>query len=514
MLNDVKIEYGQGGLGRVANGEDHLSGLLLFTDAAPSGFSFGSSKQITSLKQAETLGIVADYSDETKATVPYVVETTGATGDKAVLTFTEPDGTIVTLCEYTVKSTETTSALQAAGIAAAINANTRVHGYTAAYTSGTFGTISARPGLGIFPNGKDITYTKTGTIVVDSDGDHWAGGVASELAMWHYHISEYFRLNPAGNLRVLFSTITANPFDFSEIRSIQSDATGKLRQVAVYLANTGSFVDEGDIPTAVNAIQTQCDTLQDLHQPLSVIVGTDIAVVTDLTVLEDLAANCTAKNVSVTIGQDGAALGAALFAAAGYSTTNVGAILGAVSAAKVNEDIAWVRKFNMTNGVELATPAFANGQPVDMVGDANLLDQLNNYRYIFLRTFVGVAGVYVNDNHTAIDETSDYAYINDNRTIDKANRSLYAAIVPELAGTLLLNSDGTLATTTLHTYKGLGDAALESMARNGEISAGEVSIDATQNVLQSNTLELVADVVPTGVARHIKIKLGFTTAIA
>jgi hypothetical protein len=103
--------------------------------------------------------------------------------------------------------------------------------------------------------------------------------------------------------------------------------------------------------------------------------------VVDMSTLTDLGALNNPK-VSAVISQDGAALGALIALAYGKSVTNLGAALGAVSLAKVSEDIAYVAKFNLSNGTECDTIAFANGQLFTAISDG-LVTQLDSFRYIF-----------------------------------------------------------------------------------------------------------------------------------
>jgi len=505
-LNDITINYGQGGLGRALDGEDFYSGFLFYTDNNPLNNS-SYQAQILSLQQAEQLGIVGNYSDETPATTTYAVDTAGVTGNTLKIVAPEPSGYVTILDISLPASVNNDANDQAEYIAQQINAGTRTHGYSATFST-FFVTVTSRAGLGLYPNNNPLLVFQTGTI--DVIVDDTTNGVASEKAVWYYHIAEYFRLQPSGNLRVYFAPLSGNVYDFVELGIMQGSATGKLRQVAVYLANTGANI-VGDI-SIIQTIQNTVDGLISLHQPMSTIVAFDGYTVSDLTTLVDLGAyDC--RSVSVTIGQDGNNLGNELTEACGFSMTNLGAVLGAVSLSTVNESIAWVSKFNMTNGTELLFPAFLNTTQVDMIGQANLLTQLNNYRYLFLRTFVGIAGTYINDNHCAISEANNYAYINDNRVIDKAHRLLYAGVLPFLNGTIRLEADGTLSLSTCGFVQGLATSSLDAMVRNGEVSNFEILIDPAQNILATSTLVITANIQPTGVARHITINLGFVTSI-
>lgn len=517
-LNDVKFVRGQGGLGRPANGEDYISGMMFLTDNLPSGFdSANRVKLVQSVEDAENLGIVGDYSDETQATATVEIDTNGSTGDKCIITVLEPLGA-VELCEYTVGATETTGALQAAALATAINNNTYRHGYVATYTSGVTFTLTARKGLGIYLNGNNYwTLTNTGTLVVLGAAD-FASGTVSEKAIFHYHIAEYFRLNPTGSLWVGFYALTGNAYDFAELISMQDAADGKIRQFYTYVANTGDF-DATAIQSGALAIQAQLDALEAAHYPCSAILEVNIAGIASMNTVPDLATS-TCRGVSVSLAQDGlskdgtkAGLGWQLFRAAGYSIGCGGAILGAASAAKVSESIAWVDKFNMTNGIELMYPAFANGQTINRITDKNLLDTLNSRRYIFTIYYPNRTGSYLNDNHCAITFSSDYAYMNDNRTMDKVHRVSYAAMLPNLSGPLTLNQDGTLANTTVAYLESQIDDQLDQMVRDGEISGKAVVINPAQNVLATSKVVVSVTLLPQGVSRNIEVNAKYTTAL-
>jgi hypothetical protein len=209
----------------------------------------------------------------------------------------------------------------------------------------------------------------------------------------------------------------------------------------------------------------------------------------------------TAPSVSVCIGQDGAGKGASLFISEGYSITDLGAKLGAVSAANVNESISYYEKFPMvTDGVEFDVAHFANGDAVALAATA-LVEAIDDKGYIFLVKEVGFSNTFNSDSYTSVAVTSDLATIENNRTIDKATRNLRTLIVPKLGSPLRVNTDGTLREDTIKTFKALGDRALSSMEADGELSAYEVIINANQDVVTSGQLEITVKLVPVGVAK-------------
>ncbi len=520
-LNDVTFTKGQGGLGRPLPGEDYVSGMLFYraNGNLPSGFTTSDRvKQVFSVAGAEALGITLDYSDETKAGGSYLITNAGATSDTVKIYVQEIGGVTpsnpalttnaekalgkVLIASYTRASTDTTVALVAAGVVAAINAGTLVHGYSATLSTATV-VITARAGLGVFLNsGTPITVTIVGTVA--GTITQFTGGVASLLAPMWYHISEYFRIQPKGNLWVGIYAIPGT-YTFSEVQTIQIAASGKIRQMAVY-AEAQQFAT-----AQLTALQAIAATLETTHMPLSILyaadfVGLTLSALTDLNLLSD-------QKVSAVIGQDRGALGYILFKGYGKSITCLGAVLGAVSLAKVSEDVAWVQKFNLAIGTELNVSGFAEGSAYTAV-DTNLLDQLDNYRYIFAIKYIGTDGTFINDSHTAVSSSSDYAYIENNRVIDKGIRLLRTAYLPYLNSPIVFNSDGTISDATVAALEAVGDGALDQMVRDADLSGKLVTVDPTQETASTGVLTVAVELLGVGVARNIQINIGYVLALS
>lgn len=503
MANDVVFIKQQGGLGRPLPGEDYISGYLHYTASLPSGFSSSDRiKQIFSVEEAEDLGITDTHLGATASTATVAVTNKGATGDTAILTVAGSLGT-VTLASYTQVAADVVSITTSGDrLALEINNGTLTHGYTALNAIGTV-TITAPTSEGIFLNsGTPYVFTPTGTLaatVVQSV----VAGVASEIDIIHYHISEYFRLQPKGNLYVgIYATADATTFE--SVTLMQNFAQGRIRQIGIYQKTTAWAT-------------SQCATLQAIlttnetnHKPLEAIYGAEIsatALISTLTSVRLL----SAPNVTVTIGQDGAGTGYQLFKATGKSIGCVGTCLGAVSFAAVNEDIAWPAKFNVS-GEDFDTLNFANGQVYTALTDT-LINTVDLYGYVFLKKHVGLDGSYFNDSHTAIALTNDYAYIEINRVYAKARRNLRAYYLPYLASPVKANADGTMSESSIGFFEGLGKNALDPMVKDNEISAYQILIDPSQNIVSTSKLVATAQIIAMGVARTIQINLGYVTAI-
>lgn len=517
-LGDITFIKGQGGLGRPLQGEDYISGLLFYTANGnlPSGWTTSARiRQLFSVADAENAGILDDYSDATAATGTYLITTAGSTGDTINIKVTTAArvinnnvasiGTsIVDLGTYTKVAGDSTIALLGASIAAFINANTYIHGFTASFTTATL-TITAPKSQGTYLNiGTNLVVTTTG--IMAGTTTQFSGGTQSLQAIWHYHIAEYFRMQPKGQLYVGFYAVPGT-YAFTEITTMQQYAQGKIRQIGVYKDSASAYAS-GDLTLIHNEIVTNCDAN---HMPLSALYAADLSSTSDLSTLTNLN-TLSAFKASAVISQDGAGLGGFLYATHKKSITSLGAHLGAVSFAAVSDSIEWIQKFNFSNGYELDVPAFANGV---LVGGStpSFINAIDNLRYLFLVKRVGNAGTFANHSYTAIAASSDYAYIENNRTIDKATRGIYASVLPFLGGPLVLNSDGTLTDETIAYVTSLAEVNLAQMVRDVELSDYQVLIDSAQDVLTTNTLTISVELLPIGVARNITVKIGFVVAL-
>jgi|TARA_R110001606_G_scaffold8699_7_gene38236 hypothetical protein len=326
-------------------------------------------------------------------------------------------------------------------------------------------------------------------------------GTAAHAVEW-YHISQFFEKQPSGQLSIGYFAVPAGTPSFLEVKTLQDALIGEIRQMAVY------FINSAYSATQVTAIQSRVTELQAEYKFLNVLYGADISGVSDLSTLATLR-TLTAPNVSVCIGQDGNGKGAALYASKSYSITDLGAKLGAVAAANVNESISYIENFPMvTDGTEFDVVAFANGNAFLTTSVAQR-EALDDKGYLFLVKEIGLTGTFNNDSYTSVATTSDLATIENNRTIDKAKRLLRFFILPKLGSPLRVNTDGTLRPDTVATFKALAEKGLGQMETDRELSAYEVIINAAQNVVSTSKLELTVKIVPVGVAREIVINIGF-----
>lgn len=322
-----------------------------------------------------------------------------------------------------------------------------------------------------------------------------------------YHIDEFFRLNPNGQLWIGYFDVPSSTYDFTEINSMQTEANGEIRLLGIY-APAIEFAS-----AQVTTIDTLLQGLNDDGITTLGYYAADFSsVATGWGSADDLRA-LTADNVTVVAAQDGGGAGAALFTDKGTSITALGAVMGAISRAQVNESIAFVANFNASNGIELEVPALANGDLVKDLTDTQLgaIKDLG-YQIIIKRT-PKIAGSYFERTPQANASTSDFAFNEVRRPVLKAVRLVDSALTPQLNATVQVNDDGTLTDDYIEYLKDIADQPLGDMENQGEISARQVLIDPEQDVNATSTVVVTIRIIPTGTAEFITVNIGLTTSL-
>ncbi len=333
---------------------------------------------------------------------------------------------------------------------------------------------------------------------IKDDADSWG------VRVLHYQLSEIFRVNPGISLYVgIFTKPTT--YKFTEIKTVQNFASGRIRQMAVWCGDKEFNADD------VTAIQGVADALDEENAPLSVLYAPKVTSVGNMPADVAGANQC---RVSVVIAQAGSGTGAELYADEANSETRasvsaIGVVLGLLSSAAVHQSIGWVKNF--PTGVNV--PAFGDGTLYRDL-DKALVEQLDSSRYLFFVTHVGQAGSYVNDSHTMDSAISDYAMIESVRTMDKAVRGIRTYLIPELGGNIYVDADtGKMQAYSVDHLKTTANKALEDMEKAGELSGYKVDIDPEQDILSTSEVEIVIKQVAVGVMRRIKVKIGFAKTV-
>lgn len=336
----------------------------------------------------------------------------------------------------------------------------------------------------------------------EAEGDGITQGDATYGLLW-YFIKEFFRVAGPSELYV----INASDDDF-DAQHVYALSEGEIRQAYWYTDTNyaGILAQVGTIKTFVNAMEA-------LFAPLVVLTSIkDETTAVDGSSQPDIR---TANSPEVAVINSGSATGDAATLATSLGVKYIpagGAILGALAFGKVHESLAWVNKFNLQQGDEMQKVALSDATEFNQVSSA-ALTALNDKGYVFLRKHQGIAGSYVNDTHTGTLVTSDFAYLENVRTIQKAKRLVRTALLPQLSGPLTVDDDGKLSASSVVFYQELASEPLERMQAAGELSNYTVTIDPDQDVLSTSKLNIKIRIQPRGVARIIEVNIGLAASL-
>jgi hypothetical protein len=335
-----------------------------------------------------------------------------------------------------------------------------------------------------------------------------------------YHIDEFFALNPDGELviRLVSRTTTMAQMLAADgpAQVMLVEAEGRIRQLGVALNPAITYV-----PVVTNAIDDDCEDSIPLaqvladsefaaHRPVEIVIegrsftGTAGAAPT----LRGTGATAY-PNVTVVIAQDTEVATSGVRAA----HAAVGTALGTVSKARVHENIGWVARFNLQRPGKWLKPGLSNNALISSY-NGSAQTALHTKGYLFVRTFTGYPGCFWVDSPTCVELASDYAYIENNRTIGKATRIIYSGLLAFTNGPVRLK-DGKLDPDYVADLEGRGRAALAGMYADGEISEpADVYVDPNQDVLATSNIDVKFSLVPYGSSRNVNGSVGFTDFIA
>ena len=300
-------------------------------------------------------------------------------------------------------------------------------------------------------------------------------------------VSDYFTMNPRGEL--IICTVDA---DFAaDVTAAAQRILKETRGDARILAWAGSMV-----PGKITAVQGVLNQMKAEQAPAVALVALDNGEYGTLADLPD-SSTLNAPGVGVCIHELSPTIHGIQ-----------GAVMGALSKGAVNVSPAWVREYNYAQVV--------NGRSLKYtVADQPGVDNptSNMAGYLYLRTYPGRAGYYLNDSRTATEATADLSTLEANTTLDKAVRGIYANIIPELGGPVPVNTDGTLRVDKRVYLETVASRALLDMQIDDEISAFELTIDEKVNVVQTSRMDIDFSIVPVGTLRTINASIGFVLSL-
>ncbi len=324
----------------------------------------------------------------------------------------------------------------------------------------------------------------------------------------HYHISEFFRMNPEGALWIGWYAVPGS-YTYVEVASMIVAAQGEIRQLGIF-ASVRPWTSAD-----CTVIQAVIDGIDPGYNLFSVLLACDFTAITAVTgwaAVTDLR-TLNARKVTPIIAESGSGQGLVLSVAKAYSITSLGTALGCISKAGVEESIGNPARFPLSDGIEMETLALANGDLLSAI-TTTVQGNLKDKGYLIARKYLpDLTGSYFERCPTACPFTSDFAFIENNRMVDKLIRLVRSALTPYLQGTLAVNANGTLSNDAIGFYKDLAQSPADGMAANGELSQALMSVDPNQNVVSTSKLVISGKVIPIGIAEEIDFNIDLVTSI-
>ncbi|MFD2566080.1 DUF2586 family protein [Pseudotenacibaculum haliotis] len=387
-------------------------------------------------------------------------------------------------------------------------------------TDNVVALVAAMPVVGLGVNLNEATellqISDAETLGIDAAYD------ANNTVLVYHHISEIFRLSPDATV-YLIPTATG-----VSVSDILADILPTIRanQDIKGFGFVGFNDTLNDMATKVEAVQTGLVNVllsENRYVDFALLEGKGSGVNIAANTIADLREK-NAPQVSVVIAQDP---NIASIDAAYNNYAAVGSVLGMISVRSVNENIGSVNIKNKPF-IKRGAPDYSLTDSVlDIWLDANLSDgnlaqslsrtdlkTLTNKAYIYASSFEGYGGIFLSNSPTAIEKSSDYGFIENNRTWNKAARVVRQALIPEVKGVVKKDPQtGFIKSTSISRWEGLLNSSMEQMIIDDEISGFDIYIDPKQYVDQETALKVKVQVVKDDIVHEFEVDLGYTKQI-
>lgn len=315
-------------------------------------------------------------------------------------------------------------------------------------------------------------------------------------------IVEYFRLAPTATL-YLFDKITA-----TELKAF----INQNKEIKGYGFHFSAATDPTTVSTTAAAHQVIIDAFAAQNRLIDFVMLAPDKLATyniDLFAL-------TCPNVSVTVACRNK-----------NGIPSLGAALGMIAVRKVNENMGSVNIINKPLAKRgtadyTLTDTKLSKWPQGFLTNASVISAIDNSvlqgivakGYIVAATYEGYGGVFFENSYTCTEQTSDFAFIENNRTWNKAARIVRAALMPEVKGVVKKNpTTGYVASTTHMRWTSLLNKALEQMLIDDEISGFEVYIDPKQVVNNTSPVQVKVTIAADGISHSFLVAVGLTNSI-
>jgi hypothetical protein len=190
----------------------------------------------------------------------------------------------------------------------------------------------------------------------------------------------------------------------------------------------------------------------------------------------------------------------------GSKEASIGLLLGRVSRIPSQRKISRVKD----GPVEQLAAYFTNGEAIQTL--VNAWNAIQNKGYISLRSFARRSGFYFTGDQTLTDATDDFKTQSRGFVMDEAVLIAYDTLVEELSDEIPVTSTGNVHPAIVKGWQNAIEKQIKGlMVDKGKLSAVKAYIDENQNVLVTDNLDVVLQLLPVGYSDFITVNIGFTT---
>jgi hypothetical protein len=345
---------------------------------------------------------------------------------------------------------------------------------------------------------------------------------STNAVLVYHHVTRFFDRNPNATLYLMVVAQSVTLTQMADkanayLKKMSKDKEGKIKLFCINLHPLSSYTPtlttglDADVIAAIpKAQETVVEEAAAGRYIDAVIIGGYNFNGTATNALD--IRTKTAPKVSVCIAQDPAV---AALKAEYAKMPAVGDCMGMLSKAAVSQDFGeLIDTFNLKDDAKgyFQNCALSSGSLVSTYSDTDL-DTLDSKGYIFAEPNTSVVGSFFNDTHTcSAIANNDYAYIENNRTINKMIRLVAAVLAPKIKSRVPVDStNGKIKADVRVSLQNEAIAAMLPMENEGDLSGGrDCYIDPDQNVISTSKVNVKITAVPVAIAREVSVTIGFS----
>lgn len=325
---------------------------------------------------------------------------------------------------------------------------------------------------------------------------------ANEGVNYYDQIVEFFRLAPEATLYIFSTDDMADITGFlnanKEIKGYAVDFIG------VASINELEATDLGDHQTIISDLAAENRLID-----FAVLCMTNL--VPDVVLFDQ---ECPNVSVSLACEKDD-------------GMASIGSVLGMIAVRKISENLGSVdieqkplqkrggADYPLTDGslARWVDSFLPDGTSVSTM-EKSALKALIDKGYIVAASYEGYPGFFLENSYTAVEQTSDFAFIENNRVWNKAARIIRETLLPRVKSKVKKDpTTGFIASTTVSYWQTLLEQNLNRMLTDDDISGFEVSIDHKQIVNSTQPVKVKALIVADGIVHEFEVAVGLTNNI-